>query len=256
MLAEKCVAAMLVFAGLTTVYSPCVRSQTVQAGTVVGSQTSDDVPVRPKLEIEIARLKAQNQLSAGTQKKPDQVKIAIKAAQTLLQDRKYVEALAKLSDLDALSDKTAEESYLIERTRVALASSLKDDVLLVKSLEATLASGRAPADERQEFDDQLVRKYFNQKNFAKTIAWATRYFEDGGKDAAIRRALVFSYYLNNDFARARQEVTADIQAAEAAGKTPPEEQLRLLVSCAQKLDDKAAYASATEKYAAYYPKKP
>ena len=117
-----------------------------------------------------------------------------------------------------------------------------------------MASGQAPANERIEFTELLARTHFNQKNFSKAIAWSTRYFSEGGNDAGIRRALVLSYYLNNDYARAAREVGADIQIEEQAGRKPSEEQLRLLASCAQKQDNKAAYASAMAKYAAYYPR--
>ena len=126
--------------------------------------------------------------------------------------------------------------------------------MLLKSLEIVLDSGKLSVTESIEFSELLTRKYFNQKDFAKTIAWATRYFGYGGNDAALRRALVLSYYLNNEFDRASEEVSLDIQMAEIAGAKPTEEQLRLLVSCAQKRDDKVAYASAVQKYAAYYPK--
>jgi hypothetical protein len=234
-------------------FSPAARAQGTAPGTVVGAPTSDDVVVRPKLDVEMSRLKASTQTSPVVQRPVDLVTPAVKSAQDLMQAKKYPEALLKLSELDALADKSAGETFLIERTRVALASLAGDEALLIKSMEAVVASGQAPANERLEFAEVLVRKYFNQKNYPKAIAWSTRYFEEGGNDAAIRRAQVFSYYFNNDYARAGIEVGIDIDAEEKAGKIPSEEQLRLLVSCAQKQDDKAAYASAIKKYATYYP---
>jgi len=49
-------------------------------------------------------------------------------------------------------------------------------------------------------------------------------------------------------------VRTDIKAEEAEGKKPTEDQLRLLASCALKLNDKDAYAAAIEKFVTYYPK--
>ncbi len=228
-------------------------------GTLVGSQTSDDVARNARLEDEIARLRAEKQAAAKpapvAAKRLDQIKLTVKAAQDLIPLKKYLEALGRLSEFDAVADKTAEETYLIERTRITIAAQLNDESLLVKSLEAAMGSSATPAAERVEFSDALVRKTFNQKNYAKTITWAARYFSEGGKDTAIRRAQVLAWYLTGDYARARQEVGSDVLSEEAAGQVPPEEQLKLLVSCAQKLDDKVALNSAQQKYARYYPKK-
>jgi len=237
--------------------SPGHAQNLKEPGSIGGATSSDEVNVRPSLEVEMARRKASEKANADAVKahKLDLVKPGIKSAQALMQSQKYPEALATLASLDGLAQKTPEETYLIERTRVAIASLVNDDALLVKSLEAAFATGQVPAAERVEFSDILARKYFNQKNFPKAIAWSTRYFEAGGKDPAMRRARALSYYLSNDFPRARDEVGADIQAEEKAGMKPTEEQLRLLASCAQKMDDKVAYASAMEKYAAYYPGK-
>jgi hypothetical protein len=225
-------------------------------GTLVGAQTSDDVPLRTRQEIEMQRLKTGTKVATPAPSRLDQVKLAVKTAQALMQEGKYLEALAKLSAFDAVVDKTGEETYLIERTRVAIASHLNDEALLVKSMTAAMGSDQAPAGERLEFSDLLARKAFNRKDYAATVEWARRYFAEGGRDLAIRRAQVLAYYFSGDYAAARREVGADIQTEEAAGQKPSEEQLRLLVSCAQKLDDKPALASAQEKYAAYYPKKP
>ena len=174
-------------------------------------------------------------------------------AQDAMKAAKYAEARAKLAELDALADKSADEAYMIERTRVAVASLSSDEAQLIESLEGVMDATQLSAAERIEFSELLVRTYFNRKNYPKAAGWATRYFGCGGKEASVRRAQVLSYYLNNEFARANSEISADIQAIEKAGSKPTEEQLRLLVSCAKKLEDKTAYASALEKYAAYYP---
>ncbi len=225
-------------------------------GTLVGASSSDDSPTQRKLEQEIQRINASKPKEAATIPRLDKIKLAVKAAQGMIPEKKYLEALAKLSEFDSLTDKTPEETYLIERTRISIFSLLGDDAQLLKALEAAMGTTFTPPAERVDFADALTRKNFNQKNYAKTIVWSTRYFSEGGKDTAIRRAQILSYYLSGDYARARQEIGADIQTAEASGQVPAEEQLRLLVSCAQKLDDKVALTAASEKYARYYPKKP
>jgi hypothetical protein len=50
----------------------------------------------------------------------------LQAAQTLMKQGKNKEALAKLRDADNVSNKSANESYLIERVRAAAASAAGD----------------------------------------------------------------------------------------------------------------------------------
>lgn len=235
-------------------FTPSILAGTVPAGSIVGAQTSDDIPIKPNAGSSIERARSKSPAASPAGPSADWAKAAVQMAQDLMKAGQYPEALAKLAELDSVAAKAANDVYLIERTRVAAASFLGDQALLVRSVEAVMSSGQAPANERIEFAELLARTYFNRKDFPRAIAWGTRYFSEGGQDAAMRRALWLSYYLNNDFARAAEGVAADIRAQEQAGKTPSEEQLRLLVSCAQKLDDMAAFASAVEKYATYYPK--
>ena len=246
--------AILIATGLGMTGTSRVVAGTVPAGTAVGAQSSDDIPIKsgPGAGSERARAVAPAANQSATPS-ADWAKAAVQMAQDLIKDGKYPEALAKLADLDKVEGKSGNDVYLIERTRVAIASLTADQALLVRSMEAVMASGYAPLAERLEFSEQLARTYFNQKKYPQAIEWATRYFNDGGKDVALRRGLVFSYYLNGDNARAAQEVGADIRAEEQAGRKPSEEQLRLLVSCTRKLDNKADYASALEKYSAHYP---
>ena len=237
-------------------FASCVLGQGSAPGTIIGATSMiDDAPGKSKAGSELERSKLKTPPTPKAQTSRDRIKLAVQMAQDLMKAMKFSESLAKLAELDSFAEKTASDVYLIERTRVAVASSAGDQTLLNRALEAVIATGQAPANEQTEFAELLARNYFNQRNFAKAITWATRYFSEGGTDAGIRRALVLSYYLNNDYARATQEVSADIQAEERAGTRPSEEQLRVLVSSAQKLDDKPAYAIALEKYATYYPKK-
>ena len=236
-------------------FAPCVSGQGVREGSIIGATTMiNDAPGKSKAALELERAILKEPAAGKVPPSTDRLKRAVQAAQDLLKAQKYAESLARLAELDIVTDKTANDIYLVARTRVAIASSSGDQALLIRSLEAVMASGQAPASERIEFSELLARNYFNQKSFPNAISWATRYFSEGGSDTGMRRALVLSYYLNKDYARAAAEVGADIQGEEQAGRKPSEEQLRLLVSCAQKLDNKVAYASALEKYATYYPK--
>jgi hypothetical protein len=72
----------------------------------------------------------------------------------------------------------------------------------------------------------------------------------------MRSLLIQSYFQAGDFAAANREAVADIQTAEKAGRTPPEDQLQLLANIASRnTADRNAYVSALERLVSYYPKR-
>ncbi|NKI68248.1 tetratricopeptide repeat protein [Collimonas pratensis] len=179
----------------------------------------------------------------------------LQAAQALMKEQKYKEALAKIAETDAVGDKTAYETYTIDRMRGAAAASAGDADLAAKSFQAVIASGRlAPADQAK-IVKALGSLYYEAQNYPKAIEWLSRSLKESGNDPETRTLLVQSYYLSNDIPRATTELQADIAADEAAGRTPTEITLKLLISCALKSNDKAAYLATLEKLNTYYPKK-
>lgn len=179
----------------------------------------------------------------------------LQAAAELLKAKKYKEALAKIHEADAVGGKNANEIFTIERMRAAAAAAMGDHTTAAKAFEAIIESGRLPAGEQLKYIQALAGMYYQAKDYPKAITWLNRYLKDGGDDPKMRALLVQTYYLSGDYARAAKEVQAEIQSDEKAGRTPPEEQLQLLVNCAAKQNDKAAYVHAMEKLVAYHPKK-
>ena len=179
----------------------------------------------------------------------------LQAAQELLRNRKSVEALAKLAELDAIPNKTPYEIFIADRTKVAIASVTGDDALSIQALEAVIGSGRLQATELQTFIQALIGAYYRRSDYPKAITWVTRYYKEGGEDPKMRAMMIQSYYYSNEFIRAEQELRADVQADEKMGKVPSEQTLQLLLSCTQKLNDKLGYTDVIEKFVAYYPKK-
>ena len=71
----------------------------------------------------------------------------------------------------------------------------------------------------------------------------------------MRSLQISSYYQAGDLASASREALEDVQAAEKAGRIPPEDRLQLLANIASKTGDRAAYVAGIERLVAYYPKK-
>ena len=179
----------------------------------------------------------------------------LQAAQDLVKAQKYREALAKVHEAEAVGGKTPAEQFTIDRMRAVAAYGAGDNETAAKSFEAVIAAGRLPAGDQIKYVQTLGGLYYRLKDYPKAITWLSRYLKEGGDDPKIRALLVQTYYLNNDLGRASQELRADLQADDKAGRTPSEDQLQLLANLAARQNDKAGYANAMERLVAHYPKK-
>ncbi|CAG0944153.1 hypothetical protein GPROT2_02450 [Gammaproteobacteria bacterium] len=177
----------------------------------------------------------------------------LQAAGELIRAQRYKEALAKVREADAAGARNANETFLIERMRIAAASGAGDTETAAKSFEAI--SSRVSAAERLKMIESLAGAYYRAGKYGQAQQWGQRYFKEGGTSGAIRTLLIQSQYLSGDFQGAARELTTEIQQAERAGNAPGEDRLKLLVNAALKLNDTNTYVYALERLVTYYPKK-
>ena len=179
----------------------------------------------------------------------------LQAAIDLLKAKRAKEALASVREAQAVPDKTPYESYIVTRVLGQAAAGAGDSATAASALETAAASSVAPESERRQLLAAAAGQYYALKDYAKAAALATKYFQQGGTDKAVRTIYVQSLYLGNNFATAAREIAADIEAEEAAGKPPPEEQLQLLANAYLQAKDTLWYGRAMEKLVTYYPKR-
>jgi len=177
----------------------------------------------------------------------------LQAAQELIRAQRFKEALAKVREADAVPNKSAGESSLIERMRIAAASGAGDVETAARSFEAI--GGQVSGAERLRMIESLAGGYYRAKDYAKAMQWGQRYFKEGGTSPAIRTLLIQSQYLAGDFAGAARELRTETEQAERAGNSPGEDRLKLLVNATLKLNDTNGYVWALERLVTYYPKK-
>ncbi len=178
----------------------------------------------------------------------------LQAAEALYKASKHREALAKVAEADAVSGKTAYESYLIQRTRGSIAAAAGDNETAAKAFEAVVASGRASGAEQLKMVQAVAGLYYRAKDYPKAATWAARYQKEGGTDPSMRTLLVQSYFLNNDCANVSKAV-GEAGGEEKAGRKPTEEELQILANCYLKQKDNSGYVSAIERLVIFYPKK-
>ena len=193
-------------------------------------------------------------LSAQEALRPDVGK-PLQAAQELIKSQKYKEALAKVREADAVANKNANESYMVERMRIAAASGAGDADTAAKSFETLKATGRLPAAEQLRMLESLTGSFYRAKEYAKAATWGKRYLAEGGTNGQIRTLVIQSQYLSGDYAGATKELVGEVHADDRAGRVTPEDRLNLLLNSAQRVNDNNAYVLAMERLVTHYPKK-
>ena len=179
----------------------------------------------------------------------------LQAANALIKSGKFKDALTKIREVDSVPSKTANETYLIESTRGSAASGAGENETIIKSFEAVVASGKAPAATQLKLVEALAGAHYRAKDYAATNKWASRYLREGGGNQQIRTLLIQSYFQAGDFANSAKESLADIQGDEKAGRTPSEEKLQLLANSYLRQKNTSGYIATIEKLLNYYPKK-
>lgn len=177
----------------------------------------------------------------------------LQAAEGLIKSGKFREALGKVREADAVSGKTAAESTMIERMRLAAASGAGDADTAARSFEA-IGSGMSGADKLRTIES-IAGSYYRAKEYAKAQQWYARYFKEGGTSSANRTLMIQSQYLSGDLAGASRDLIAEIQAAERSGAVPSEDRINLLMNAAVRQKDVNAETFALERLVTYYPKK-
>jgi hypothetical protein len=204
--------------------------------------------VSPRGELTWSTAHAQEQVRA-------EVGRPLQAARDLIKQQKYKEALAKLKEVEAVPNRTANENLLLEQMRASAAMQAGDLATASKSTQALISSGKLSAADQGRYAAGLASLYYRDKDYTNAAAWAQKSLAANPGDKAMRGLMIQSYYLAGDTATAQREALADVQAAEKAGQAPPEDRLQLLANLASKGTDKQAYITSLERLVAYYPKK-
>ena len=124
----------------------------------------------------------------------------LQAAEALIKGGHYREALAKVRDAEAAGPRNANETYLIERMRLAAASGAGDADTAARSFDALSGSGRISGPDKLRMVESIASSYYRAQQYAKAMQWSQRYLKEGGTNGAIRTMLIQSQYLSGDFA--------------------------------------------------------
>jgi tetratricopeptide (TPR) repeat protein len=202
---------------------------------------------------------AQDKNAPAAQPKPDSVRPELfklldpAQIKPLMDAKNYTEVQNRLTQAEAVPDKSPYELYVLNRMKLSLASATGNDQMSMSALEAIMATGKVPDADRGRFQQALATIYLNANNYPKAIELYKQAQASGQTSDQVNSGLIRAYYLSGDYATALKAQEPVLQAAEQAGKAPSQEDLRLYASAANKVKDEAAYLRGLEKLVAYYP---
>ncbi len=179
----------------------------------------------------------------------------LKDAQALYKAGKFKETLAKLRDAEAVGGRTPAENNAIEGMRFSAAMGANEPDTMVRSFDALKGAGKLSGAQQLQYMEAIAGTYLRNKDNAKALVWAQRYFKEGGNAAGMKQVLTNAQYLSGDMSAIIKDTMDEIAAEEKAGRTPSMDKLNLLLSAALKKGDANAEAVATEKLLNYYPRK-
>jgi tetratricopeptide (TPR) repeat protein len=178
----------------------------------------------------------------------------LQAAESLIKQQKYPDALAKLRVAQSVGDLTPYETSLIDQLRGIAAAASGDHQTAAHAFEAVLAYGHQPGAARLAMIQAVIGQYYQLADYPKVVSWVKHYRSEGGTASETLALLPQAYYLANDFANAAQSLRDMIKDEEHLGRVPTESQLQVLANSSLKLNDRAGYNAALERLAASYPK--
>jgi hypothetical protein len=182
----------------------------------------------------------------------------LKAAQDLMQQKKWPEMVTKLQEVEALPNKNPYDTYLMNEMFGYAYAQQKDYPNAVKYLEGSLNSGFAPEEELPNRLRQLAGVNYQIKNYDKAIEYGTRALDAGYGDPEYKETMFTvvsqAYYIKEDYKGTINFTEKYVQNEIKNGETPKEQTLQLLLGACAKLDDAACQTTQFERLATYYPK--
>jgi len=202
---------------------------------------------------------AANGAAAAAQPKPDGVRPEMlklldpNTIKPLMDAKNYTEVQSRITQADAIPDKTPYEVYVVNRMKLSLGTATNNEQMQQSALEAVIASGKLSDTEKSNFTLALATTYYNAKNYPKALELYKQLQASGVNNDQVNNGLLRSYYFSGDYATVVKMQGPILDAAVKAGKTPSDAELRMYASSANKAKDDAAYMRGLEMLATYYP---
>jgi len=174
----------------------------------------------------------------------------LKEASDLVRAGKAKEGLAKLNGVTGTN---AEDNYMLARIRGAAYQSMHADGEAAQQYEAAFATGHVPPAEAGRLATTVAGIYAQQHSNAKAMQWVEKAKAAGYSGSDLRQIQDYVQGNSGDYGQIARDNAAKVQAAEAAGRRPDEDDLLRLADAYRHTNNKAGDLGVKEKLVLNYP---
>ena len=174
----------------------------------------------------------------------------LKEASDLVRAGKSKEALAKLN---GVTGSGPEDTYMLARIRGAAYQSMHADGEAAQQYEMAFGTGHVPPAEAGRLATTVAGIYAQQHNNAKAMQWIDKAKAAGYSGSDLRQIQDYVQGSSGDYGQIARENAAKVQAAEAAGRRPQEDDLLRLADAYRHTNNKAGDLQVKEKLVLNYP---
>jgi len=174
----------------------------------------------------------------------------LKEASDLVRAGKAKEGLAKLNGVTGTN---AEDNYMLARIRGAAYQSMHADGEAAQQYEAAFATGHVPPGEAGRLATTVAGIYAQQHNNARAMQWVEKAKAAGYSGSDLRQIQDYVQGNSGDYGQIARDNATKVQAAEAAGRRPEEDDLLRLADAYRHTNNKVGDLQVKEKLVLNYP---
>jgi len=177
-----------------------------------------------------------------------------RAAQEASKARKWSEVIAKAQEALATPNRKPDDTYYANYllfTAYHAGGNVDEER---KALRGVVESGFLSPDQQAPFIRALMAMAFDQKDYDAAIEHGTRLIKNGDADPAAYTVVGQSYYQKGQFAESANFFKSLVSDQIKRGQTPLEQNIVLMQSAYQKLNNRDGATDALETLVVYYPK--
>jgi hypothetical protein len=168
--------------------------------------------------------------------------------------KQYTEALEKLHAVEALSDRTPYDDYVLNHMLGVVYVHTSRLPEAAQAFEATLESEFLKPEQIPERRRQLIALYWEMKLYDKVIEHGEKAIESGTTDDEVYSWMGHAHGLIGDHAKAARYFEDHVNRVIARNKEPKEDLLRHLWDACAKTEDMACSQRSLERLVRYHPK--
>lgn len=197
---------------------------------------------------------AQTAACTGNGKISKQIAKPMTAAQDAQKAKRWQDVLARVRESEAVpGPKTQFDLYYMSETRGFAYHNLKQVAEAAREFESALNSPCMPENRKADRYKALAGLYSGLRNYPKAIDFGNRALKLS-RDPDVQVTVAQAYYQAGDNKNAVRVMNELLASTEQKGQVPKEQQLLLVQSACQRVNDNACVSKVFEKLVLNYPK--